>query len=418
MSRKNFSIIFIIIFSSLITSYLLPQQEILNEMGYINTSSLSDTLPSKYQIKQSITYLVEINFSVTQLSSFANYYFKMPRLNDRQPNSPYTPMCPPYQESELLYLNISGNLPSQTILNYTDRFNNVYDSYNATLNFSNPEVKLSSKYLITLNEIAFDNILPSEIGSYNTSEDIFELYCNQSVEFYNRSDPNLISLSNSIVNPADSPVVKAQKIMGWISDNIEYNGSLGQEIGASSAYGNLSGDCSEYSSLMITLLRIQGIPARKVTGFCLSNNYNFKPEIGDEYTFYMRDGETPTLLGHAWVEYYVPNIGWIACDPTWHQVTNSYFNRIDYLRLNYNIGEWFFVPPDEYFSEFPVPYFFASGLGAYSNSYEFQLKVTVLDTNYFTIDLLLLIIIFSVITAIILLTVIVLYIRKRRKSKF
>jgi hypothetical protein len=169
---------------------------------------------------------------------------------------------------------------------------------------------------------------------------------------------------------------------------------------------------------MVTLLRIQGIPARKVTGFCLSDTINFKPEIGDEFIFYSRKGEVPTLLGHAWVEYYVPDIGWIACDPTWHQVTKSYYNRIDYFRINLNVGEWFFFPPDEYSSEFPVPYALGDGPGALSNTYEFEFKVTVLDTKYFTIDLLLLIIIISVVAIIIISIAIALHIRKRRKVDY
>jgi transglutaminase-like putative cysteine protease len=231
--------------------------------------------------------------------------------------------------------------------------------------------------------------------------------------FYNRSDPALISLSNSIVYPSDSAVVKANKIINWISQNIEYNDSLDVEIGASNAYGNLTGDCSEYSSLMITLLRIQNIPARKVTGFVLSNVHNFKPEIGDTYEFYS-NSEALNLLGHAWVEYYVPDIGWIACDPTWHQVTGTYFNRIDYLRFNYNVGAWFFFPPNQQHSEFPVPYATGSYTGSYR--YDFEFKITVIDTNYLGLDLMFLLIIMLIAVLSILLLVIFLIIRRKRKK--
>ena len=410
MSRKCVLVGFIVIVSSIMFSNLFPHHIILNEAVFLRSNSPE----SNFQIKSSVTYMVEINFSLTQLSGSGDYYFKMPRLNNR---STISPLCPPYQESELLYQSLSGNNPSQTLINHPDKFNNTYDSYNASLSLLNPEVKLSSKYLITLNEVTFENVLTSEIGVYNTSDEIFSLYCNKSEMFYRTDDPNLINLSNSIVSPTDNPINKAQKIMTWIDDNIEYNGSLTEEIGASNAYGNLTGDCSEFSSLMITLLRIQGIPARKVTGFCLSNVYNFKPRIGDEYTFYSRLGETPTFLGHAWVEYYVPNIGWIACDPTWNQVSNTYFNRIDYLRFNYNIGSWFFFPPDELHSEFPVPY--ATGFLTGSYTYDFEFKVTVIDTNYPTIDLLILIIIFSLIGVVIGLIFIILYVRiKRKKNTF
>jgi transglutaminase-like putative cysteine protease len=417
MSRKNQLILFAIICSSLITTILFPENLIIIEKESLKLSSITDNGTSKYQIKQSVTYQVEINFSIQQISGSGNYYVKLPRLNDRQPNSLLTPMCPPYQESILLYNKISGYIPTEILLDHTDKFNNTYDSFNASLNFENPEVKLSSKYLVTLNEIAFENILPSDIETYNYSDDIFGLYCNKSETFYNKNDTNLISLSNSIVNPSDNPITKAQKIINWISNNIVYNDSLDVEIGASSAYGNLTGDCSEFSSLMITLLRIQGIPARKVTGFCVSNINNFKPEIGDIYTFYSRYGESPTLLGHAWIEYYVPNIGWIACDPTWYQVTHTYFNRIDYLRFNYNIGAWFFFPPDEMHSEFPVPY--ATGFFSGAYTYEFEFKVTVIDTNYLGIDPLVLIII-VVITAVVIISItsLVIVVKKKRKPVY
>lgn len=399
---------------SLLILVLIPQPIFSHELNSLGVGSVSESYPTNYQISNSVTYVVEINFSLTQLTGTGNYYFKLPRLNNRTPNSTLTPLCPPYQESELIYHDLYGNIPSQTLLNHTDRFKNVYDSYNATLNYlSNPEVKLSSKYKIKLNEIVFDTLTPSDIGTYNASDEIFELYCNQSKVFYNRSDPALISLSNSIVQPSDSVVVKANKIINWISNNIEYNDSLDVEIGASNAYGNLTGDCSEYSSLMITLLRIQGIPARKVTGFCISNIYNLKPEIGDTYEFYNRNDAT-NLLGHAWVEYYVPNIGWIACDPTWHQVTGTYFNRIDYLRFNYNVGEWFFFPPDQQVSEFPVPYATGSYTGSYS--YDFEFKITVINTNYSGIDFMLLLIIASITVAAILLLVMILILRKRRNK--
>jgi len=413
MSKKQFYFILLIILSSNMASSLFLQSIIINRENTHSLNASTTSIPSEYQIKNSVTYMVEINFSLNQTSGSGNYNFKLPRLNHRGPNSTLSPLCPPYQESELVYYDLYGNNPSQTLLNHTDRFNNTYDSFNASLGPTNQEVKLSSKYIINLKEITFENILPSDIGIYNTSDNIFELYCNKSETFYNRSDPNLIALSNNIVNPTDNPIIKANKIINWISDNIEYNDSLEVEIGASSAYGNLTGDCSEFSSLMITLLRIQGIPARKITGFCISNSHNFKPEKGEVYTFYSTKSAT-NLLGHAWVEYYIPDIGWIACDPTWHQATNTYFNRIDYLRFNYNVGSWFFFPPDELHSEFPIPYATGSYIGTYN--YEFQFKVTVLDTNYLSIDPMILIVIAIVVIIVVISIITIISVRKKRNK--
>ena len=221
-TTKNKTFLCIFLFSLIFTSLSFTLSKSSNIE--FNEMALSDDPGSfHYQIRQSVTYQVEINISVTQLTDAATFYFKVPRLNDRQPNSSLTEGCPPYQESTLLYNKITGNIPGETIIGHHDKFNNTYDSYNASLSGVNPTVKLSQKYLTKLNEIYFDPIGDSDIGDFNNSDEIFSLYCNNSDAFYNRTDPNLISLSNSIVEPLDSVVTKAQKICNWVSDYLNYN---------------------------------------------------------------------------------------------------------------------------------------------------------------------------------------------------
>ena len=337
---------------------------------------------SNYEVSQSVTYQVELNFTFTHTRiSPQTYYFKVARLNDRQPNSTVTQYTPPYQESDLLYNSITGT--DSLIMGSLDKFNNTYDLFNATLS-SSDTITLSQNYKVKLSEVIFGNILDSDIGSYNTSDEMFELYCNNTETFYERDDPDLIAASNSIVDPSDNPLEKAQKISSWVSNYLTYSGSLpALEKGASWAYDNQLGDCSEYSTLMITLLRIQGIPARKVTGYLISSDSSLQPTVGQVFNFQASSSGTSSLLGHAWVEYYIPEIGWIACEP---QNPNSY-KKSDYLRLNLNIGAWFFMPGAspgyDYVSEFPhLPAAVASDHDAYTFNYDVKVTVLVLGTEH------------------------------------
>ncbi|MFX0073003.1 MAG: transglutaminase family protein [Candidatus Hermodarchaeota archaeon] len=346
---------------------------------YIMTTEPTLSLPvngvSHYNITGSVKYQVVINFSLTSTSGTNNYYFKFARINNRTPTSPLTNNTPPYQESSLIYNSISGKTPYEIAMNQNDKFNNTYDWYNVTLN-TGQTTYFDQKYNVTLNAIRFQDIDNSSIGPYNPSDIIFDLYGNHTEPYYETDEPSLYYLTKSIVLPTDNPVEKAEKICNWVANNIVYNGFLPpQEKGALWAYTNLQGDCSEYSSLMVTLLRIQGIPARKVTGFLISNNPSLRPAVGNVWNFNSNEGSS-NILGHAWVEYYVPNIGWIACDPTWHSGVN-YFNRIDFLRFNLNVGANFFFPPSFTVSEFSNPIIGYTG----PYQYDYDITITVLGTE-------------------------------------
>ncbi|MHA1981415.1 MAG: hypothetical protein ACTSXN_10025, partial [Promethearchaeota archaeon] len=115
----------------------------------------------------------------------------------------------------------------------------------------------------------------------------------------------------------------------------------------------------------------------------------------------------------AWDEYYVPNIGWIACDPTWNS-GGDYTSKIDYLRLNLNVGAWFDIPvieDDE--SEFPHPCIVYQELSDFS--YKYSLKVTVLETNLLPDYLLIWIIGLSSVAGVIIVVTLVVASKRRKK---
>ena len=396
------------------------------------TSNIEDKLIiknsgiSKYDINQNVTYELEINFTLTHNDALDDqtYHLDIARFSSRNTNYSRTP---PYQVGSILYNNSSGF--DVSLWNYKDQYNNTYDRFNATLDgVTTTQIQYSIKYEITINEIYFEDIDDSDIGDYDTSEEIFNLYRNNTEEYYNISDPDLIyaALNEVGVTAGDNLVEKAEKIYNFVIDRLNYE-LPSDEMGASWAYDNSAGDCSEFSSLMITLLRLHGIPARKVTGLVISNDPTYRPSVGDVITFdsnYVGSTQTQSstnpFLGHAWVEYYVPQIGWIVSDPTWGQGGQfDYFNRLDYLHLTSNVGSWFSLLPPLNYTEYPyMPNPAISDITPNGSAYDYTLTAvfTVTDVDLIPLpefDWLLLFIVLGIIAIVI--TAVVIIVKRRNR---
>lgn len=68
------------------------------------------------------------------------------------------------------------------------------------------------------------------------------------------------------------------------------------------ALENRSGVCQDYAHIMLALVRGLGIPCRYVSGYLFTRRENHDQSADD--------------ASHAWVEAYLPALGWLGFDPT------------------------------------------------------------------------------------------------------
>ncbi|MHA1475777.1 MAG: hypothetical protein ACTSQ5_11395, partial [Promethearchaeota archaeon] len=76
----------------------------------------------------------------------------------------------------------------------------------------------------------------------------------------------------------------------------------------------------------------------------------FDVKVGDVWSYSTVDENIP---GHAWVQYYIPELGWVSADPTWgnglyetdeqnaEQYALEYLNQMDYIHLITSIGGYY-----------------------------------------------------------------------------
>lgn len=122
-------------------------------------------------------------------------------------------------------------------------------------------------------------------------------------------DPRVKPLADQITATSRNAYDKAASIERYLKTRYAYTldltGPRTDDPLAHFLFVRRAGHCEYFAAAMTVMLRVEGIPARYVTGF-LPGEYN---DLGGDYI--VRESDA-----HTWVEVYFPDYGWVTFDPT------------------------------------------------------------------------------------------------------
>ncbi|MHA1612156.1 MAG: transglutaminase-like domain-containing protein, partial [Promethearchaeota archaeon] len=233
-----------------------------------------------------------------------------------------------------------------------DIYNNSYDFYNVTMNPGDESLfEFSSTFDIILQ--GQSQTIPENwtMNLYDNSSDLYKFYTSAG-PYYETNDTVVLDVLHTIITDNTSIKNILESVYLFVIGNLEYS-LIGDTKTTKEILSSMEGDCSEFSTLMVGLLRAAGIPARKVLGLGLIDGELDSPTLkldmkaGD--TWYYQAGSDYEIPGHAWVQYYIPGLGWISADPTWGQPyveygeesALQYLYNMDYVHLITTVGGWY-----------------------------------------------------------------------------
>ena len=120
--------------------------------------------------------------------------------------------------------------------------------------------------------------------------------------------PEVQALSRELAGNATTEFQVVTAVINYVADNIRYVFNP-MNYDAVSTLRDRSGNCSNSAHLSAALLRAAGIPARVVGGTTLDKQLKVPMDGVRSLVQTMGKG------GHAWIEVYFPDLGWLSYDP-------------------------------------------------------------------------------------------------------
>lgn len=129
---------------------------------------------------------------------------------------------------------------------------------------------------------------------------------------------SLTEYAKGFVERNDADLVETLIDINWtIFKEYEYRqGSTTLGTTPFDVYVNRRGVCQDFANLFICLARLLGLPARYVCGYI--------------YTGPKNPNQVQSEASHAWVQLYLPDLGWKGFDPT-----NGLITQTDHVRVAY-----------------------------------------------------------------------------------
>jgi transglutaminase-like putative cysteine protease len=204
--------------------------------------------------------------------------------------------------------------PSANIMQYRDFMGNTVHHFDIAGNHS--EVKVAARSSVEVQSAPPPN--SADAGSWSdldlaiadpsatpsTNEDYWEMLLPSQ---FAKSTPQLDALAHDLrCERRDTPLQLLTELNQSIYESFDYvPNSTHVNSPIDDALHSRQGVCQDFAHIMIALVRPLRIPCRYVSGYMFHR---------DEF----KEKEYRSLEGasHAWIEAVIPNLGWIAFDPT------------------------------------------------------------------------------------------------------
>jgi transglutaminase-like putative cysteine protease len=194
--------------------------------------------------------------------------------------------------------------PNAEIFDYVDCYGNEVHHFDIPKRHS--ELEIFAKAYV---EVLPQKPLPESLSSDAWSVLDFSIEQNDLWDYllpshFAKPTDLLLSLAEELnVRRHDDPLTVLKQINEAVSQTFEYTpNSTHVDSPIDDAITQRRGVCQDFSNIMVALVRELKIPCRYVSGYLFHNN--------DDRIRLLQDAT------HAWVEAYLPQLGWIGFDPT------------------------------------------------------------------------------------------------------
>jgi transglutaminase-like putative cysteine protease len=195
--------------------------------------------------------------------------------------------------------------PRAQLYAYTDYLGNAVYHFNVLR--GHDELRIEAQAVVEIANLAplpetLDLLEWDRYNPYNLSDVHFDLL---EPSKFSHPSPRLAAFmeQHGLEKPGGDPLTALKALSRTIKDAFEYKPGITQvHSPIDLALHERRGVCQDFAHIMIAVARLWGIPARYVSGY-LHHRAKDASRVGEDAT-------------HAWVEAYLPSLGWIGIDPT------------------------------------------------------------------------------------------------------
>ena len=194
--------------------------------------------------------------------------------------------------------------PRAQLYAYTDHLGNAV--YHFNLLREHEELRIEAQAVVEMAQFPhtpekLDHLEWGRYNNYNLSDDHFDML---GPSKFARLSPELLTFMKiaELEKPEGDPLTAMKKLTRSIYDSFDYESGITEvHSPIETALRERRGVCQDFAHIMTAIARAWGVPTRYVSGYMYHRGN--KDRSGADAT-------------HAWVESYLPSLGWVGFDPT------------------------------------------------------------------------------------------------------